>query len=170
MRSTKTIIAVFLLVTSFCTWAAEETMLFHLKTSLKHNDAQLCVAYNEIWAALDAGLKVNVLIDADAVNTYKIGWFGKDGFEGYKMPANLRQLLADTFEKPLNDIPLTYGEYLIRLKKMGARFYINSGMLVVAGIEKQTGTIDNIGPKFFKPISLKDMMQLRITANYYTAY
>ncbi len=47
-------------------------MLFHLKTRLKHNDAQLFVAYNEIWAALDAGLKINEFINADAVKTYKI--------------------------------------------------------------------------------------------------
>jgi len=145
-------------------------MLFHLKTSLKHNDAQLCVAYNEIWAALDAGLNVNVLIDADAVNTYKIGWLGKDEFEGYKMPDNLRQLLSDTFEKPLDKIPHTYGEYLSQLEKMGVKFHINSGMLMVADIEEKTGTIENIGPKFFKPISLKDMLQLRLKANYYTVY
>ena len=170
VKHMKQLLAAFLLLTSLTAWANEDTILFHLKTSLKHNDAQLCVAYNEIWAALDAGLKVNVLVDADAVNTYKIGWFGKDGFEGYKMPENLRQLLADTFDKPLDDIPLTYGDYLTLLKKMGANFYINSGMLVVAGIEKQTGTVENIGPKFFKPISLKDMMQLRIKANYYTVY
>jgi len=170
INKTQLLLASLLLLSSMSLWASEETMLFHLKTSLKHNDAQLCVAYNEIWAALDAGLKVNVLIDADAVNTYKIGWFGKDGFEGYKMPENLKQLLADTFKKPIEQIPVTYGEYLIKLEKMGAKFYINSGMLVVAGIEKQMGTVDNIGPKFFKPISLKEMMQLRISANYYTVY
>ncbi len=38
-------------------YAAEgKTMLFHLKTSLKHDDAQICVAYNVIWAALAEGL------------------------------------------------------------------------------------------------------------------
>jgi len=54
-------------------------ILFHLKTSLKHDDAQICVAYNEIWAALAEGLSVKVLVDADAINTFKKGWRGKDG-------------------------------------------------------------------------------------------
>jgi hypothetical protein len=42
----------------------------HLKTSLKHDDAQICVAYNAIWAALEEGLEVNVLVDADAYFVY----------------------------------------------------------------------------------------------------
>ncbi len=103
------IIALFFIIVSVDLSRAEvegETILFHLKTSLKHDDAQLCVAYNVIWAALDDGLKVNVLIDADAVNTYKVGWFGEDGFEGYKMPANLRSLLAKNFNDTITSSPL----------------------------------------------------------------
>ncbi len=34
--------------------AGGERILFHLKIGLKQDDAQLCVAYNEIWAALDS--------------------------------------------------------------------------------------------------------------------
>jgi len=150
--------------------AGTERILFHLKTGLKHDDAQLCVAYNEIWAALDAGLQVDVLVDADAVNTYKVGWRGKDRFEGYKMPERLRQLLASTFGRPLAKVPETYGAYLRLLHDLGAHFYINSAMLVVAKIEEQPGTVAHIGPQFFQPISLKEMVALRRAATYYTVY
>jgi hypothetical protein len=38
----------------------KETFLIHLKTSLDHDDAQICVAYNMIWAALAEGFAVKV--------------------------------------------------------------------------------------------------------------
>jgi hypothetical protein len=62
--------------------AGNEVFLVHLKTSLKKDDAQICVAYNIMWAALEAGKTVKVLIDADAINTFKVGWKGKDDIEG----------------------------------------------------------------------------------------
>ena len=148
----------------------QETMLIHLKTGLKHNDAQICVAYNEIWAALESQLKVNVLIDADAVNTFKIGWFGKDDIEEYKLPENLRKSLAKEFGVSEDSVPKTYGEYLLMLKKQGAKFYINGAMLVVAGISKQFGDLEKVSSKFFKPITLKEMVKLRTEADYYMVY
>ena len=68
----------------------KDTFLIHLKTSLKKDDAQICVAYNMMWAALDEGYDVKVLVDADAINTYKMGWRGKDDIEDYDIPDNLR--------------------------------------------------------------------------------
>ncbi|MDX8410264.1 MAG: hypothetical protein R8K46_00115 [Mariprofundaceae bacterium] len=153
--------------------AAEDkqpVMLFHLKTSLSHDDAQICVAYNEIWAALEEGLKVKVLVDADAANTFKIGWRGKDDIQGFKLPENLRQALAKQFSVLLDQVPETYGSFLEMLHTKGAEFYINSAFLVVAKIEDQLGTVENISAKFFIPISLKEMIQLRTQADYYIVY
>jgi hypothetical protein len=147
-----------------------QTILFHLKTGLKHDDAQICVAYNEIWAALEEGLKVNVLIDADATNTFKIGWFGKDDIQEYKLPERLRKGLATQFEVPLEQVPETYGAYLEMLNQKGAQFYINSAFLVLAKIEEQMGTVENVSAKFFQPITLKNMLKLRTTADYYLVY
>jgi hypothetical protein len=65
-------IAIFtLLFVTQISYAEEvkETYLIHLKTSLKKDDAQICVAYNIMWAALEEGFKVKVLVDADAINT-----------------------------------------------------------------------------------------------------
>jgi hypothetical protein len=149
---------------------SKKTILFHLKTSLKHDDAQICVAYNQIWAALEEGLNVNVLIDADAVNTYKVGWFGKDGIEKFKLPENLKSSLSQQFGLKMEDIPATYGDYLHMLRQKGAQFYINSSMLVVAGIEEDLGAVDHLSAPFFKPLGLREMIRLRKEANLYMAY
>ncbi|MBI1194981.1 MAG: hypothetical protein GC138_03950 [Gammaproteobacteria bacterium] len=153
-------------------YAAEgKTMLFHLKTSLKHDDAQICVSYNEIWAALEEGLVVKVLVDADAINTFKVGWRGKDDIEDYKIPQNLRRALAKQFtDDKLDAVPKTYGEFLNMLHDKGAEFYVNSSFLVVAKIEDRLGTVENLSTKFFKPIGLKEMLRLRLGADYYMVY
>lgn len=147
-----------------------KTMLVHLKTSLKRDDAQICVSYNVIWAALETGMKVNVLVDADAVNTFKVGWKGKGDIEGFKLPANLRDGLAKELEFPLESVPKNYGEYHQLLKDKGAEFYINGEMLVVAGISKQFGDLEKISGKFFQPVTLKEMMNLRTSADYFFVY
>ncbi len=148
----------------------QESILIHLKTGLKHDDAQICVAYNMIWVALDKGLKVDVLIDADAVNTFKIGWRGKNSIEGYPLPERLRKSLAKQFDEPLDNIPKSYGDFIAMLKKRGANFYINTAFLVLAKIEEQMGTVENISPKFIQPVTLEEMLALRTGADYYMAY
>ena len=148
----------------------QDSILIHLKTGLKHDDAQICVAYNMIWAALDKGLKVDVLIDADAVNTFKIGWRGKNSIEGYPLPERLRKSLAKQFDEPLANVPKNYGHFIGMLKERGADFYINTAFLVLAKIEEEMGTVENISPKFVKPVTLKEMLALRTGADHYMAY
>lgn len=149
---------------------ANKTVLVHIKTSLAHDDSQICVAYNMVWAALDGGLKVKVLIDADAVNTFKVGWRGKDAIEGYPMPERLRKSLAQQFSVPLKDVPETYGRFLEMLHEKGAEFYINTAFLVLAKIETDMGTVKNISAKFFKPVTLKEMLGLMEEADIYMVY
>ncbi|MBI3994802.1 MAG: hypothetical protein HY349_02365, partial [Nitrospirae bacterium] len=140
--------AFLVLSASFAPAAEPKTMLIHLKTSLKHDDAQICVAYNAVWAALQEGMKVNVLVDADAVNTYKIGWLGKDDIEAYPLPERMREVLARQFAVPLERVPRVYGEYLVMLKEQGAQFYIDEEMLITAGISKGPGDLSKISAKF----------------------
>jgi hypothetical protein len=61
-----TVVAVAIILGMGQTVEAEETFLLHLKTGLKKDDAQICVAYNVIWAGLEEGYKVKVLVDAGA--------------------------------------------------------------------------------------------------------
>ena len=140
--------------------AQGNSILFHIKTDLAKDDAQICVAYNMIWAALAQGKQVSVLIDASAVNTYKKGWTGKDALQGYKLPAGLRHEIARQFGLEIGRVPATYGAYLALLHDKGARFYINGGMLVVAGISEEFGDLSKISAKFFRPVSFREMLDL----------
>ena len=163
-------IGIFLLMPVTGVTAAPETFLVHLKTSLKKDDAQICVAYNVMWAALEEGYNVKVLVDADAINTFKVGWGGKDDIEEYKIPENLRQALAKQFDMPLTEVPKTYGGFLKRLKEKGVQFYINTGFLMVSKIGTPDDPLKKVSNKFFTPISLKEMVKLRTEATYYMAY
>ena len=148
----------------------QETFLIHLKTSLKKDDAQICVAYNVIWAALKKGYKVKVLVDADAINTFKTGWGGKDDIEEYKIPDNLRLELANQFKVPFESVPKTYGDYLTLLKKEGAEFYINRAFLIVSKMGTPENLLEKVSAKFFKPISLEEMVEMRSQAIHFMAY
>ncbi|WP_369600251.1 hypothetical protein AAIA72_10385 [Hahella sp. SMD15-11] len=156
--------------------APEQGRLFvHLKTSLKHDDAQICVAYNIIWTALREGLAVDVLVDADAINTFRTGMFSSsDSIQGYKIPENLRSSIAAQLKMPVDEVPRTYGEYLERLAADGARFYINKGFLVVSGIapepDKNLGKIAPYAAKLFKPVDFQTMLRLRRQADFDYTY
>ena len=154
----------------YLSWAEEDTLLIHLKTDLKKDDAQICVAYNVIWAAIVEGYKVKVLVDADAINTFKIGWRGKDDIEKYKIPERLRVALAGQFSVSLDTVPKTYGEFLTLLHDKGAEFYINAGFLIVSKIGTPDDLLGKVSAKFFKPVTLKEMVRLRTDADYYMAY
>jgi predicted peroxiredoxin len=166
------IVVIFLFTTPFGSMAdnGKEVFLVHLKTSLKKDDAQICVAYNIMWAALEEGKTVKVLIDADAINTFKKGWNGKDDIEGYKIPENLRKALADQFKVDLEIVPKTYGDFLVMLKDKGVEFYINTGFLIVSKIGTPANLLGKVSAKFFTPITLKEMVKLRTEASYYMAY
>jgi len=167
-----TIATIFLFVTPFASLAdtGDEVFLVHLKTSLKKDDAQICVAYNIMWAALKKGYKVKVLVDADAINTYKVGWGGKDDIEEYKIPENLRKAISTQFGVKLENVPKTYGDFLAMLKDKGVEFYINTGFLIVSKIGTPDNLLGKVSAKFFKPVTLKEMVELRTSAKYYMAY
>lgn len=155
--------------------AEQQTLFVHLKTSLKHDDAQICVAYNVIWAALKEGMAVNVLVDADGINTFKTGFISKtDSIQGYKIPDNLRTSIARQLNVPLNEVPQTYGDYLTTLHKNGAKFYVNKGFLIVAGIasnpDKDMGKLADYAKKIFKPVTFKEMLKLRSDADFDYTY
>ncbi len=164
------IMIIFLIPLSLLAGEEKETYLIHLKTSLKKDDAQICVAYNVIWAAIEEGYRVKVLVDADAINTYKIGWGGKDAIEGYKIPEHLRQALASQFNVAIDIVPKTYGDFLIMLNEKGAEFYINTGFLIVSKIGTPEEPLKKVSARYFKPVTLKEMVRMRADARYYMVY
>ncbi len=154
---------------------APPRLFVHLKTSLGHDDAQICVAYNMIWAALRQGMAVDVLVDADGINTFKRGIFSEhDAIETYRIPDALRRSIARQFAIDLADVPATYGDYLQRLASDGAHFYINKAFLIVAGIadspDEDLGRIAPYAARIFEPVDLKTMLRLRRQADFDFTY
>lgn len=148
----------------------KESYVVHIKTDLSKDDAQICVAYNFIQAALKNGYSVSVIIDASAVNTYKRGWRGRDKLEKYKLPDRLRQELAREFNIPTDKVPRTYGEYLSYLIEQGAKFYINGAMLVVSGISKQYADTSKLSMEVFKVIDFKEIVKMISSSDHYVVY
>jgi hypothetical protein len=74
------IVTLFLWITSAeAQESASPRILIHMKTSLAEDDAQACAVPNVAWAAIKAGHKVTILVDASAVTsvTKGFGWFNQ---------------------------------------------------------------------------------------------
>lgn len=118
-------------------------ILIHAKTSLAEDDAQLCAVPNVAWAAVKAGHKVTILVDASAVTsvTKGFGWFrrlmGSDttALDRAGLPERERKSLAEQMGVPIEKVPHNYGEYFDLLKKMGVEIYGNRTMMLLYKID-----------------------------------
>ncbi len=119
-------------------------ILIHMKTSLAEDDAQICAVPNVTWAAVKAGHKVTILVDASAVTsvTKGFGWFrgliGSDStaLDRAGLPERERQSLSEQMGVPLDQIPHNYGEYFDFLKtKVGIEIYGNQTMMLLYKID-----------------------------------
>lgn len=117
--------------------------LIHMKTSLALDDAQICAVPNVAWAAVKAGHKVTILVDASAVTsvTKGFGWFnrifrsGSTALDRAALPERERKSLSEQMGVPLERIPHNYGEYFDFLKKMGIEIYGNRTMMLLYEID-----------------------------------
>lgn len=118
-------------------------ILIHMKTSLTLDDAQICAVPNVAWAAVKAGHKVTILVDASAVTsvTKGFGWFrsliGSEttALDRAALPERERQALSQQMGVPLEQIPHDYGEYFEFLKKLGMEIYGNRTMMLLYKID-----------------------------------
>jgi hypothetical protein len=109
-------------------------ILIHTKTSLALDDAQICAVPNVAWAAVKAGHRVTVLVDASAVTsvTKGFGWFRRligsesTALDRAGLPDWEREGLSEQMDVPLEQIPHNYGEYFDFLKNnLGVKVYGN---------------------------------------------
>ena len=119
-------------------------IVIHMKTSLALDDAQICAVPNVAWAAVKAGHKVTILVDASAVTsvTKGFGWFRKligsesTALDRAGLPERERQSLSDQMGVPLEQVPHNYGEYFDFLKrKLGVEIYGNQTMMLLYKID-----------------------------------
>src|SRR5581483_1785985 len=112
--------------------AAPARILIHMKTSLALDDAQICAVPNVAWAAVKAGHKVTILVDASAVTsvTKGFGWFrgliGSDStaLDRAGLPEWEQQSLSEQMGVPLEQVPHHSGESFDFLNdKLGVEIY-----------------------------------------------
>jgi predicted peroxiredoxin len=123
--------------------AQAQRILIHMKTSLAEDDAQICAVPNVAWAAVKAGHKVTILVDASAVTsvTKGFGWFrsliGSEStaLDRAALPERERQSLAEQMAVPLEQVPHDYGEYFEFLKKLGVEIYGNRTMMLLYEVD-----------------------------------
>ena len=123
--------------------AMPQRILIHTKTALSLDDAQICAVPNVAWAAVKAGHKVTILVDASAVTsvTKGFGWFNgmfrpdSTALDRAGLPERERQSLSEQMGIPLEQVPHDYGEYFEFLKKMGVEIYGNRTMMLLYKID-----------------------------------
>ena len=148
-------------------------LLIHMKTSLAEDDAQICAVPNVAWAAVKAGHKVTILVDASAVTsvTKGFGWFRKltgsetTALDRAGLPERERQSLSEQMGVPLEQIPHNYGEYFDFLKdKLGVEIYGNQTMMLLYKIAPARVT------SAVTPIPLGEMVRLFSSADRVIVY
>lgn len=155
------------------TQASAANVLIHMKTSLALDDAQICAVPNVAWAAVKAGHKVTILVDASAVTSVAkgFGWFRKltgtetTALDRAGLPERERQSLSEQMGVPLEQIPHNYGEYFDSLKnKLGVEIYGNRTMMLLYKIDpaRVAGAVT--------PMSLAQMVRLFETAGRILVY
>jgi len=169
-----------LAIVAFFTWlspapaqqAAPTRILIHMKTSLALDDAQICAVPNIAWAAVKAGHKVTILVDASAVTsvTKGFGWFrsltGSEttALDRAGLPERERQSLSEQMGVLLEQVPYNYGAYFDFLKKMGVEIYGNRTMMLLYKVDPARVA------SAVTPIPLDRMVQLFTSADRILVY
>lgn len=152
--------------------AAPTRILIHMKTSLAEDDAQICAVPNVAWAAMKAGHKVTILVDASAVTsvTKGFGWFNRifrsdsTALDRAALPERERQSLSEQMGVPLEQVPHDYGEYFEFLKRLGVEIYGNRTMMLLYKIDAARVA------SAVTPIPLERMVQLFDSADRMIVY
>ena len=153
--------------------ASAANFLIHMKTSLAEDDAQICAVPNVAWAAVKAGHKVTILVDASAVTsvTKGFGWFRKltgsetTALDRAGLPERERQSLSEQMGVPLDQVPHNYGEYFDVLKsKLGVEIFGNQTMMLLYNIDPARVAAS------VTPIPLNKMVELFASADRVIVY
>lgn len=105
-------------------------VVFHFKTGLDQDDSQICVGFNIVFGAIEAGADVVVLFDAGALLDLTAK---RRNLESTGVPVRLQKVIASQMNLPVDQMPKNYKEYLGLLKHRGAEVYANTAMLIVTG-------------------------------------
>lgn len=145
---------------------AGRRVLFHMKTGLDQDDSQICVGFNIIFAALEAGADVTVLFDAGAL----LDLTGKrHNLASTGVPLRLKKVIAAQMNRPLEEMPANYKAYLDLLHEMGADVHANTAMLIVTG-DAESVADELAGYPYVEPAPYATVAQLVADADTVLAY
>ncbi len=111
-----------------------KNVLFHIKTGLAQDDSQICVGFNIIFAALEAGAHVTVLFDSGATLDLTDK---RHNLRSTRVPLRLKKVISAQMNVALDKMPKNYGEYLELLHTRGAKVFANTAMNIVTGASDQ---------------------------------
>jgi len=152
-----------------CTTTTEKNnkVLIHIVTDIKKDDGPPCVAVDVALTNLRLGNEVEVLFDANASWNIKKAEDGKNDYDRYDVPADLKKLVNEQ----LNDEDLlklkNFGEFLQMLHKKGAKISVNGTWNVLTSVEKTVKGKTNM-PDYVEPLSLKELaLSINNAGTYY---
>lgn len=152
-----------------CTTTSEKNnkILIHIVTDIKKDDGPPCVAVDVALTNLKLGNQVEVLFDANAAWNLKKAEDGKNDYDRYEVPADLKKLINEQF----NDEDIiklkNFGEFLELLNKKGAKITVNGTWNVLTNVEETVKGKTNM-PDYVEPLSLKELaLSINDAGTYY---
>ncbi len=174
----KQYLAIVALLLTGIVWHAELTrshpkghkVLIHVVSNIKKDDGPPCVAFDIAYANLVAGNRVELLFDSEAAwNLKRTDADGKNDFDRYEVPADLKQLvIAQLKEKDLQAVK-DFGGFLELLSKKGADITVNGTWNVLTSVEKELKGKTKL-PSYVNPLTLKEMVEHMNSAESYYRY
>lgn len=186
-------LVVFLLGSQTAT-AEGKNIFLHLKTGITQDDNQMCAAFNIALAGLEAGHHVEMFFDAAAVFDLQNASGEAEGTDSkptskptskpvdgtdttderpynlrYKMPDDLKQILADQFSIPKADLPADYFGYLKMLQDRGAHITFNGVMAHLVSLSESVKGTEKM-TDIATPLDLREIVQHRQKADTYFVY
>ncbi len=145
---------------------AGKKVVFHIKTGLSVDDAQICEAFNVALAALEAGADVDIIFSGSAT----LDFVGKKSrLEKTKIPERLRKIIAYQMHIPLKEIPYNYKDFLKLIHDRGANMYINTGFNVVIGASDSLADT-NPGYGYIQPVNYVEIPKIIDAGDVYVVY
>ncbi len=167
--ATALIIAVSLFYGNSTNPVEKKKVLIHILSDIKKNDGPPCVAVDVALTNLELGNNVEVLFDADAAWNIKKSNDGKNDYDRYEVPADLKKLVNDQLKSPDVLKLKNFGEFLQMLHKKGAKITINGTWNVLTSVEKDVKGKTKM-PDYVQPLALKELVSNINNSDVYYRY
>lgn len=133
-------------------------VIIHLTTNIKKDDGPPCVAFDMALTNLKLGNKVEFLFDGEAAWNLKKSKDGKNDFDRYTIPEDLKKLLFEEFKDRSLMKLKTFGGFLEYLHNKGVKITVNGTWNVLTSVEKKIKDRTHI-PSYVEPLTLKEMAE-----------